>query len=77
VPSKSAYQRGRHQLTYSLRGLATITHEAGASCIYHETSQRYIPIKFGVRGRDLGGAVAEAQARIAKNVKLPIVYRLV
>jgi heavy metal efflux system protein len=31
----------------------------------------YIPIKFSVRGRDLGSTVAEAQERIAKNVKLP------
>jgi heavy metal efflux system protein len=60
-----------------LRELATITLETGASYIYHETSQRYIPIKFSVRSRDLGGAVAEAQARIAKNVKLPTGYRLV
>ena len=39
--------------------------------------QRFIPIKFSVRGRDLGGTVAEAQARIAKNVKLPSGYRMV
>jgi heavy metal efflux system protein len=60
-----------------LRELATIALETGASYIYHESSQRYIPIKFSVRGRDLGGAVSEAQARIAKNVKLPTGYRLV
>jgi heavy metal efflux system protein len=60
-----------------LRELATITLDTGASYIYHESSQRYLPIKFSVRGRDLGGAVSEAQARIAKNVKLPDGYRLV
>ncbi len=60
-----------------LRELATITLDTGASYIYHESSSRYLPIKFSVRGRDLGGAVAEAQARIAKNVKLPTGYRLV
>jgi heavy metal efflux system protein len=60
-----------------LRELATITLETGASYIYHESSSRYIPIKFSVRGRDLGSAVAEAQARIAKNVKLPDGFRLV
>jgi cobalt-zinc-cadmium resistance protein CzcA len=52
-----------------LRELADITLDTGASYIYHESSSRYLPIKFSVRGRDLGGAVAEAQARIAKNVK--------
>jgi cobalt-zinc-cadmium resistance protein CzcA len=60
-----------------LRELATITLDTGASYIYHERSSRYIPIKFSVRGRDLGSAVAEAQARIAKNVQLPTGYRLV
>src|SRR5271155_310575 len=57
--------------------LATIKLETGASYIYHEGSQRYIPIKFSVRGRDLGSAIAEAQARIAKNIKLPQGYRVV
>ncbi len=56
--------------------LATITLDNGASWIYHESTQRFIPIKFSVRGRDLGGTVAEAQARIEKNVKLPSGYRL-
>jgi cobalt-zinc-cadmium resistance protein CzcA len=60
-----------------LRELATITLDTGASYIYHETTQRFIPIKFSVRDRDLGGTVADAQARIAKNVKLPTGYRLI
>jgi len=60
-----------------LRDLATISLDSGASYIYHETTQRYIPIKFSVRGRDLGSTVAEAQARIAKNIKLPTGYRII
>jgi cobalt-zinc-cadmium resistance protein CzcA len=60
-----------------LRELATITLDSGASYIYHETTRRYIPIKFSVRGRDLGGTVAEAQARIARNITLPTGYRIV
>jgi cobalt-zinc-cadmium resistance protein CzcA len=60
-----------------LKELADISLDAGASYIYHETTQRYIPIKFSVRGRDLGSTVAEAQARIAKNIKLPTGYRIV
>jgi cobalt-zinc-cadmium resistance protein CzcA len=60
-----------------LRELANISLDSGASYIYHETTRRYIPIKFSVRGRDLGGTVAEAQARIAKNIKLPTGYRVV
>lgn len=59
-----------------LRELATITLDTGASYIYHERNERYIPIKFSVRGRDLGSTVAEAQARIARNIKLPPGYRV-
>ena len=60
-----------------LRELATISLETGGSWIYHETTERFIPVKFSVRGRDLGSTVADAQARIAKSVKLPGGYRLV
>jgi cobalt-zinc-cadmium resistance protein CzcA len=59
-----------------LSELATISLDTGASWIYHESTQRFIPVKFSVRGRDLGSTVAEAQARIAKNVKLPSGYRM-
>jgi heavy metal efflux system protein len=59
-----------------LRELADISLDTGASYIYHESGERYIPVKFSVRDRDLGGAVAEAQERIARNVKLPPGYRL-
>jgi heavy metal efflux system protein len=57
--------------------LATISLDTGAAWIYHESVQRFIPVKFSVRGRDLGGTVEEAQRRIAKNIKLPPGYRLV
>jgi len=60
-----------------LSELATISVDNGASWIYHESTQRFIPIKFSVRERDLGSTVAEAQERIAKNVNLPSGYRLV
>ena len=60
-----------------LSAVADITLDTGASYIYHEEGERYIPVKFSVRDRDLGGAVAEAQELIAKNVKLPTGYRLV
>jgi cobalt-zinc-cadmium resistance protein CzcA len=59
-----------------LSELADISLDTGASYIYHERNQRFIPIKFSVRGRDLGSTVAEAQQRIAQNVKLPNGYRI-
>jgi cobalt-zinc-cadmium resistance protein CzcA len=60
-----------------LSELANISLDTGAAWIYHESVQRFIPVKFSVRGRDLGSTVSEAQERIAKNVKLPSGYRLV
>jgi cobalt-zinc-cadmium resistance protein CzcA len=60
-----------------LSELAAISLDTGAAWIYHESVERFIPIKFSVRGRDLGSTVAEAQARIVKNVKLPSGYRMV
>jgi cobalt-zinc-cadmium resistance protein CzcA len=59
-----------------LSELATISLDTGASYIFHEKNARFIPIKFSVRGRDLGSTVAEAQERIAKNVQLPNGYRI-
>jgi heavy metal efflux system protein len=75
---KVAYQTPAGTNAYiPLRELADITLDTGASYIYHEGGERYIPVKFSVRDRDLAGAVEEAQQRIAQNVKLPPGYRLV
>ena len=75
---KVGYQNAAGATSYiPLRELATITLDTGASYIYHEAMQRFIPVKFSVRGRDLGSTVAEAQDRIAKYVTLPTGYRLV
>jgi cobalt-zinc-cadmium resistance protein CzcA len=60
----------------ALSDLADITLDTGASYIFHEKNQRFIPVKFSVRGRDLGSTVAEGQDRIARNVKLPRGYRI-
>jgi heavy metal efflux system protein len=59
-----------------LSELADISLDTGASYIYHERRERYMPVKFSVRDRDLGSTVAEAQQRIAQNVKLPDGYRI-
>ena len=56
--------------------LASISTQAGAFIIYRENNERYIPIKFSVRGRDLETTVQEAQARLAQQVKLPERYRM-
>jgi heavy metal efflux system protein len=48
---------------------------SGPSFIYREHQERYVPIKFSVRGRDLGSAVLEAQAKVNQLVRLPGGYR--
>jgi cobalt-zinc-cadmium resistance protein CzcA len=73
---KVGYQTPNGNAYIPLSELAAITLDTGSSYIYHERNQRFVPIKFSVRGRDLAGAVAEAQERIAQNVKLPVGYRI-
>jgi len=59
-----------------LKQLATISTQTGAFIIYRENNERYIPIKFSVRGRDLESTVREVQARLATQVQLPERYRM-
>ncbi len=59
-----------------LAELAQVQLVSGAAFIYREGEQRYIPIKFSVRNRDLGSAVLEAQQKVAQQVRLPPGYRL-
>ncbi len=59
-----------------LSEVAHVRLTSGASFIYREHQERYVPIKFSVRDRDLGGAVGEAQQRIAQHVTLPAGYHL-
>jgi cobalt-zinc-cadmium resistance protein CzcA len=49
----------------------------GGSEIYREGNQRYIAIKYSVRGRDLGGAVEEAIKKVNSQVQLPRGYHFV
>jgi len=59
-----------------LKQLATIATQTGAFIIYRENNERYIPIKFSVRDRDLESTVEEAQALLAKTITLPERYRM-
>jgi cobalt-zinc-cadmium resistance protein CzcA len=59
-----------------LKELADVRLVSGASFIYREQQQRYVPVRFSVRGRDLGSTIYEAQRRIADEVHLPAGYRL-
>jgi cobalt-zinc-cadmium resistance protein CzcA len=59
-----------------LEDVADVHLVSGAAVIYREQQQRYVPIKFSVRGRDLGGAVLEAQRAVDAQVLIPGGYRL-
>jgi cobalt-zinc-cadmium resistance protein CzcA len=61
----------------ALSQLATINIEDGASMIYREGSERYIAIKYSIRGRDLGSTVEEAIEKVNHDVKLPDGYHTV
>lgn len=54
-----------------LSEVASINLVSGAAYIYREQQERYLPIKFSVRERDLGSAIKEAQDKVAANVPLP------
>jgi cobalt-zinc-cadmium resistance protein CzcA len=60
----------------SIGQLCDVAIRDGASEIYREGNQRYVAIKYGVRGRDLGSTVEEAINSVEKTVKLPPGYRL-
>jgi len=60
----------------SLAQLSKIEERDGASEIYREGNQRYVAIKYSVRGRDLGGAVEEAMKKVSAQVQLPRGYRI-
>jgi heavy metal efflux system protein len=60
----------------SLAQLCKIGEADGGSEIYREGNQRYVAIKYSVRGRDLGGAVEEAMRKVNEQVKLPPGYHI-
>lgn len=63
-------------LRVPLNQLATIEEVTGPRQISRENGQRFISVQCNVRGRDIGGFVADAQKMIAKRVPLPTGYRL-
>jgi cobalt-zinc-cadmium resistance protein CzcA len=74
IPVGIPGEKGPMQIPLS--EVATVGLVSGAAYIYREQQQRYLPIKFSVRDRDLGSAIAEAQQKIAQQVVLPPGSRL-
>jgi len=60
----------------SLAQLCKVEERDGGSEIYREGNQRYVAIKYSVRGRDLGGAVEEAIKNVTEKVELPRGYHI-
>lgn len=59
-----------------LEDVARVRLVSGAAFIYREQQERYIPIKFSVRGRDLGTTVIDAQQAVAEQVQIPGGYHM-
>jgi heavy metal efflux system protein len=77
VPVAIPHADAKSPTTYiALSDLAEVKVEPGASYIYRENSQRFIPLKYSVRDRDLGSTVAQAQHDLAQTVPLPQGYRM-
>lgn len=60
----------------SLAQLCKIEERDGASEVYREGNQRYVALKYSVRGRDLGSAVKESIEKVNDKVKLPTGYHI-
>ncbi|MEO8583681.1 MAG: CusA/CzcA family heavy metal efflux RND transporter [Flavitalea sp.] len=57
-----------------LKEISTIRKITGPAFVYRDNNKRFIGVKFTVRERDLGSTIAEAQAKVDRNVKLPEGY---
>jgi cobalt-zinc-cadmium resistance protein CzcA len=67
---------GSGTIPVPLGDVADIKLVVGPSQIFRSEQQRYVPVKYSVRGRDLGSTTLDAQARVAKQVRLPAGARL-
>jgi cobalt-zinc-cadmium resistance protein CzcA len=59
-----------------MKEICTIKKITGPAFIYRDNTKRFIGVKFSVRGRDLGGTIAESQENVKKQVKLPKGYNI-
>ena len=76
IPIAAPAGTGGGVIQIPLEDVAQVRLVSGAAFIYREQQQRYVPIKFSVRGRDLGSAVLEAQRAVDSQVLLPGGYHL-
>jgi heavy metal efflux system protein len=76
LPGASAHAGEGGAATLPLRVLADFNLSEGPNQVSRENGKRRVVVTADVRGRDIGSAVAEAQAKIAQRVALPPGYWL-
>jgi cobalt-zinc-cadmium resistance protein CzcA len=59
-----------------LKEIADIQLKSGPAFIYRDNNKRFSAVQFAVRGRDLGGTVAEAQKKLNDEIRLPKGYTI-
>jgi cobalt-zinc-cadmium resistance protein CzcA len=59
-----------------LKEIADVQLKSGPAFIYRDNNKRFSAVQFAVRGRDLGGTVAEAQKKLSQDIKLPKGYTI-
>ena len=59
-----------------LNEISIIRTLTGPAFIYRDNNRRYIPVKFSVRGRDLGSTIAEAQEKVNAQITVPRGYSI-
>jgi cobalt-zinc-cadmium resistance protein CzcA len=60
----------------SLAQLTKVQVSEGAYDIYREANQRYVGVRYEVRGRDLASTVSDAMAKVEAKVQLPKGYHI-
>ncbi len=76
IPIGAPNPNGTGIISVPLSDVAAVKLTTGAGFIYRERQERYIPIKFSVRGRDLGTTVLEARQKVEDAVSIPGGYHL-
>ncbi|RTL58429.1 MAG: efflux RND transporter permease subunit [Sphingobacteriales bacterium] len=59
-----------------IKEIGTIRTLTGPAFVYRDNNERYIPVKFSIRGRDLGSTIKEAQQKVDEVVNLPAGYSM-
>jgi len=59
-----------------VKEIATITKITGPILIFRDNNERFVALKFSVRGRDMGSAISEAQSKVNQAISLPKGYTI-